>query len=268
MFRRAALFPVAATVSAGLLCASAPAAADEGGEWTSAADEASCTLRHAAGGDSVFAISMRKDASYALEGSAFAAPAGEGLIGGEIRVLAERGDVLLNGDAEAMDRQRERMGNHPVALFLAANEGGDSFTLVTETGLKPVPLEGYAAPAASFAQCIRVLFLPDGPRPPVPIAFDGLQQLAAAASRQRLLSEVIGFTLEVDAEGKATDCKLDRDFRRKLVTIELCRPLLEHHRFEPARDADGDAIAGTYASQIDFRMWMKQDGYLDREERD
>ncbi|MEQ8827678.1 MAG: DEAD/DEAH box helicase, partial [Parvibaculum sp.] len=37
-------------------------------------------------------------------------------------------------------------------------------------------------------------------------------------------------------DGNPTDCSLDRDFRRRIVTIELCRPLLEHHRFAPTRE--------------------------------
>ncbi|MEQ8412196.1 MAG: hypothetical protein RIC51_03440 [Erythrobacter sp.] len=258
----------AAMVIGGLLAASPPALAEDSDKWSSTSGEGRCDLRHVTGEAENFAISLRKDGSYALDGRALASGDGEGLVGGEIRVLAEGGNVLLSGAAAALETQRERMGAHPVALFLAANQGGDSFTLVTEAGLTPVPLDGYAAPAKAFGECIRVLFLPPGQRPPVPLAFDGLRQLAAAAQRQRLLSEVIGFTLEVDEDGNPTDCSLDRDFRRRIVTIELCRPLLEHHRFAPARDAEGNAVSGTYSSRIDFRMWMKLDGYIKREERD
>jgi hypothetical protein len=115
---------------------------------------------------------------------------------------------------------------------------------------------------------VRVLFLPDGPRPPVPLVFEGLPQLAATARRERLLSEVIGFTLEVDAKGNPQDCTLDRDFPREAVTIELCRALVDHHRFEPARDAQGNPVSGTYASRIDFRMWMGEDGFVERDGQD
>lgn len=264
MTARPVRLSLASALCAGSIAAAVPGLAAQDGEWTSVREEGRCDLRLATGDNEIFSISMRADGSYALDGQAFAAADGEGSVGGEIRVLGKRGNVLLNGPAAAMDRQREAAGNHPVALFLAAIEGGDSFTLVTEAGLKPIPLDGYASPAAAFAGCVRVLFLPAGPRPPVPLVFEGLPQLVATARRERLLGEVIGFTLEVDARGNPRDCTLGRDFSREAVTIDLCRALVDHHRFEPARDAEGNAVPGTYTSRIDFRMWMGEDGFAER----
>lgn len=102
---------------------------------------------------------------------------------------------------------------------------------------------------------------------PVLIAFDGIQQLAREASRQRMLSQVLKFKLEVGPDGKPIKCELARKFRRRYVEVALCRPLLEHHSFHPARNSAGEPVVGTYENTIDFRMWLKPDGNLEREAR-
>ena len=100
-------------------------------------------------------------------------------------------------------------------------------------------------------------------RGPVFVSFDGLHQLVAEANRQRMLTQELGFTLEIDAEGKPTECELNREFRRRALEIALCRPLLRHMKFEPARDENGEPTTGTYSSVINFQMWMTQEGYLE-----
>ena len=99
------------------------------------------------------------------------------------------------------------------------------------------------------------------------ISFEGTHQLGAEATRQRLLSEKIGFTLTIDAEGEVTDCELSRDFRRRATEIALCRPFMRYATFDPARNSQGEAIAGTFFIEIDFDMWMDPDGYLEPEDR-
>jgi hypothetical protein len=229
-----------------------PLAADEGVQWSSASGEDYCSLRYGTADGEVFAISYRKDTSYALDGTAFANADGTGTVAGEVRVLADGGQVLLNGDAEALDAQAEITGEHPVPLFLAATSVGDSFTVATRAGLEVIPLDGFAGPAADFGKCSRALFLELGPRPPVVLGFDGADRLIAAAERERLISDVVGFALKVDADGKAVECGLSRGFRRAEET--LCGPLMSYHRFDPARDKDGKPIPGIYLSQIDFRV--------------
>jgi len=102
----------------------------------------------------------------------------------------------------------------------------------------------------------------DGSGPQL-IAFDGVQQLTQAASRQRMLTQMLGYTLTVDAAGNATECTLSRKFRRKATELALCRPLLRFSRFEPARDAAGNAVEGTYSGTIDFKMLMSGKGLRD-----
>ena len=99
-----------------------------------------------------------------------------------------------------------------------------------------------------------------GPAPAFLISFDGLNELAAAASRVGMLSQVLTYTLTVGPDGKPTDCEFNRKFRRKYVQIALCRPLMKHHTFEPARDASGAPVEGRYSATIDFRMFFNSDG--------
>jgi hypothetical protein len=259
---------LALTLGAFVCVTGAPLAAQEDAAWTSLAGEGRCELRYMSDENDVLTLAMRGDGSYILSGTAIHEPASDDP--GASRVIAQAGDerVLLNGESDEMRKQGQRSGEHPLSLFLEAARANDTVIIVSGGQERTIALTGFAERADEFEACARALMLGEGPRPPVMVGFDGLQQLTAVAQRQRLLTEVIGYTLEVNAEGEPTDCSLDRDFRRRIVTIELCRTLVEHHRFEPARDAEGDAVAGTYSSQIDFRMWMNQRGYLEREERD
>lgn len=91
------------------------------------------------------------------------------------------------------------------------------------------------------------------------ISFDGIEQLASAATRVGMLSQVLRYTLTVGPDGKPTECTIDRKFRRKYVEVALCKPLLKHHTFQPARDFDGNPMVGSYTSSIDFRMFFNAD---------
>lgn len=92
------------------------------------------------------------------------------------------------------------------------------------------------------------------------ISFDGIKRLSVEASRVGMLSQELSFTLTVGTDGKPTACKINREFRRKYIEIALCRPLLEHHTFKPARNMDGDAVEGEFTGLLDFRMFFNSDG--------
>lgn len=96
------------------------------------------------------------------------------------------------------------------------------------------------------------------------VSFDGAHALSGIAQRQGMPSQVIDFKLKVDVQGTPTDCELSREFRRKIVGISLCRALMKHHTLAPARDEEGNAVEGIYASRIDFRTWLLSDGTIDR----
>ncbi|WP_407874017.1 hypothetical protein [Qipengyuania nanhaisediminis] len=89
--------------------------------------------------------------------------------------------------------------------------------------------------------------------PPVLVSFDGGHALAVAVYRQRMLARTITYTLTVDEQGTPTDCTLNPHFRRKATRSAICRPLLRHMRFEPARNAAGEPVIGTYTDGIGLR---------------
>jgi hypothetical protein len=68
-----------------------------------------------------------------------------------------------------------------------------------------------------------------------------------------LLSQDLGYTLSVAADGSVTDCALSRTFRNRLTTKELCRSIMRSVALAPARDAQGNAIGGTYEGQVRIR---------------
>ena len=132
-------------------------------------------------------------------------------------------------------------------------------------GAYPMPLGRFVSAARKIPNCSANFSTNQQARPPRLLSFDGVERLGAEAGRQRLLSEKLVFTLSIDAEGNVTDCQISRDFRRRAVEIALCRPFFRDTTFEPARDEQGRAIPGTYTTEVDFRMWMNQDGFIEPE---
>lgn len=73
------------------------------------------------------------------------------------------------------------------------------------------------------------------------------------ATQLGLLTQKIGYTLTVSPEGKATDCKLSRTFRRQFVNKELCKSFMRNAKLSPAVDAAGNPVPGTYTGEV--QMW-------------
>ena len=98
-------------------------------------------------------------------------------------------------------------------------------------------------------------------RPTAPrlIAFEGLRELTGVASRVGMLSQRLDYTLEIGADGVPTGCTLSRRFRSPLVAKQFCEVLMGRSRFEPARDAWGTAVSGSYVGRINFDMPIKPD---------
>lgn len=65
-----------------------------------------------------------------------------------------------------------------------------------------------------------------------------------------LLSQDLGYTLTVAADGTVTDCELSRRFRNPITARELCRSITRAVTLTPARDAAGNPVSGTYQGMI------------------
>jgi hypothetical protein len=68
-----------------------------------------------------------------------------------------------------------------------------------------------------------------------------------------LLSQDLGYTLTVAADGTVTDCTLSRSFRSPLIAREMCRSIIRSATLAPARDAAGNPVSGTYQGMIRIR---------------
>jgi len=70
---------------------------------------------------------------------------------------------------------------------------------------------------------------------------------AALAAHQQ---GTVGFSLAVDAEGTVTGCRVISSSSAVALDEATCRLIQPRARFEPARDAAGRAIAGTFTSRV------------------
>ena len=238
--------------------------------WTVAERDDGCAVEHYPDGPEgglQFSLLRQADTGYSMSGLAFERYTETGERPQRIEVTADGRMILLLGPPYEMGQQARRWASsHPVDEFFAIASGANEFTVAVDGKKTTVSLAGFAAVRTEYDACIERMAT-IGPNAPVLIEFNGMNQLAAEAGRQRMLSQKLGYTLTIDAKGNAVDCKLSRDFRRKATEIALCRPILKYSRFRPARDADGNPVSGTYSTAVDFAMWMTQRGYLEPEYR-
>jgi len=72
-----------------------------------------------------------------------------------------------------------------------------------------------------------------------------------------LLSQVLGYTLTVSAEGKPVECSFSRDFRMLVTEREVCRSFMRSIAFEPARDAQGNPVVARYQGEIEIASFFQ-----------
>ena len=84
------------------------------------------------------------------------------------------------------------------------------------------------------------------------VSFDGELELLQKSSRLRIWRSHIAYELKVDAEGNVTDCELTEKFRRRYVSAQLCKLLSANHTFEPAHDASGKPVEGSFTNRISY----------------
>ena len=67
---------------------------------------------------------------------------------------------------------------------------------------------------------------------------------------------MVGYQLSVDADGSVGDCTITESSGHELLDTLTCRFAVERYRFEPARDEDGNPVAGTFFTYAD---WQKRE---------
>lgn len=61
---------------------------------------------------------------------------------------------------------------------------------------------------------------------------------------------ILRFTLAVDPRGRAGDCVVDRSTGDRRLDEQLCRQLQRRARFEPATNAQGNPVQGSFTSSL------------------
>lgn len=96
------------------------------------------------------------------------------------------------------------------------------------------------------------LATPPTPRAPIP-RYISPMDYPDAALRARQQGRV-AVRLGVSAEGRVTDCTVTASSRSAVLDASTCRILFSRVRFEPARDAQGIAVAGTFETFVDWSL--------------
>jgi hypothetical protein len=91
------------------------------------------------------------------------------------------------------------------------------------------------------------------------IEFTGDREFLKESARLRVWRGEVGYRLEVDAAGTPVDCELAERFRMNYVNDKLCEVLMKHHTFEPAENASGTPVEGSYEGRLNFLEIRQKD---------
>ena len=172
--------------------------------WTVAERDDGCAVEHYPDGPEgglQFSLLRQADTGYSMSGLAFERYTETGERPQRIEVTADGRMILLLGPPYEMGQQARRWASsHPVDEFFAIASGANEFTVAVDGKKTTVSLAGFAAVRTEYDACIERMAT-IGPNAPVLIEFNGMNQLAAEAGRQRMLSQKLGYTLTIDAKG-------------------------------------------------------------------
>ncbi|MCL9982610.1 MAG: hypothetical protein NBV60_05565 [Erythrobacter sp.] len=130
----------------------------------------------------------------------------------------------------------------------AAMIGAAAYTLALSGPLAANEIEEarmQATPAASDPAATPQLKSIDRP-----ILYRRMMQLG-------MLTQVLGYKLSVDTEGKPVECSFSRSFKSAYTAKRLCAAFIETVEFEPARDETGKSVTGTYEGEIEIASFFQ-----------
>ncbi len=67
-------------------------------------------------------------------------------------------------------------------------------------------------------------------------------------------SGVASFSLSINERGRVSDCSIIRSTGHDALDQATCRLLERRARFNPAKDSNGNAVAGTFDSSVNWRI--------------
>ena len=65
---------------------------------------------------------------------------------------------------------------------------------------------------------------------------------------------VVGFDLDVSAEGRVTDCRVTASSGSEDLDLATCRIMRRRARFDPARDAQGNRVPDRHSSRLAWQL--------------
>lgn len=90
------------------------------------------------------------------------------------------------------------------------------------------------------------------------IAFDGAHDFMKTSRRLRIWREIVQFDMTVDPQGTASGCEVVDRFRKTYVNQKLCDVVMAHYSFEPARNAQNEAVEGSYRARISYAQLREE----------
>ncbi|MDJ0977348.1 MAG: hypothetical protein QNI87_02315 [Erythrobacter sp.] len=90
------------------------------------------------------------------------------------------------------------------------------------------------------------------PTPAKMVAFDGGFDFLKASRRMRVWRPAVELDMTVDTQGHASDCEVVNRFRKNYVNQKLCEIAMAHYTFEPARNAQNEAVEGSYRAHLSY----------------
>lgn len=118
------------------------------------------------------------------------------------------------------------------------------------------------APLAANSEIV----LPDGgvtqvsstePLQPVQLVAFDYHNFLERSLELGMLSQTLGYSVTVAADGEVTDCTFSRKFRRAFITAQLCKAVAGSAQFAPARDAQGNAVPSTYKGEVKIHSFFQ-----------
>lgn len=92
---------------------------------------------------------------------------------------------------------------------------------------------------------------------PVELAEFDYKGFFRRAMQLGMLSQTLGYTVQVATDGSVTECALARRFQSPYTVQELCKAISRYSRFEPARDAEGNAIVASYTGEVVISSYFR-----------
>lgn len=118
-------------------------------------------------------------------------------------------------------------------------------------GIVPL-LSGGAAPASAQEAVPPA----QTDQPPELVAID-YKTLYRRMMQLGMVSQVLGYSLTVNVDGQATDCRFSRRFKSQFTRKQLCKAFRDATEFRPARDANGTAVIGTYEGEVEIASFFQ-----------